>query len=949
MKKPSRNEPCPCNSGRKYKHCCQKQDEARQQALSSSAPAVPQVLDIAIRHHRAGNLHQAENLYRQILHVAPNHPGALHFLGLVAKQSGQLEAALELIGKSIACEPAYAEAHANLGNVLSQLGRTEVAIESYRKALSLKPDLAEAHANLGNALKQQRRFDEAVASYGRALALKPDFAELHNNLGNILYEQGKRNEAAASYRSALRYRPDFAEAHNNLGNMLNELGKREDAVTHYRKALASRPAFPEACNNLGNALNELGKADEAIASYRAAITHRPHYAGAHKNLGNLLRKLGDVEGAVASYQQALQFADDPEITEGFAQCIKNLFFTREIDGLRPLLARALSTPWARPAELANPAVSLLKLDPDIGRLIQRVNRAWPERLSYRELFGDTEFPDLVSSRHPGDQGDAAGATSSSATRSSLPPDLTLVSNDLLFRCLLENTPVCDIELERFLTMARHVLLDIAISASPAQANLGDSPVAAAAPREPAERGAAETFATSVPSVPCDQAAHTVANEQAFIFYCALARQCLINEYIFECTNEECGKVEALRKRISAALDVESPVSALWVVAFAAYHPLIDLPSRQTLLGLFPNIPASGASSSASDLSGSSAAHAVAALLAQQVREPLEEQKNRSLIPCLTPVAESSRPVQRQYEQNPYPRWVKLPAAGQRVSLDEDLRRRFPFARFQPTGPMSPCGEGADGGIDILVAGCGTGQHSIATGRRYRNARVLAIDLSLASLCYAKRKTDESDLENITYAQADIMALDPAAPGARMFDLIESVGVLHHLADPLAGWRKLLSLLRPGGFMRLGFYSALARQNEMAGQDFGRNFLASFGREVADVTPQDIRMCRQAMMMTGNTGAFRQVLSARDFYTTSECRDLLFHVQENCYTLPQIKEYLAQLDLSLIGFSLDSDIMARYAQLFPHDSTQTDLDSWHLFETRNPDTFTGMYQFWVQKT
>lgn len=882
-----------------------------------SASALSQALDMAVEYHRAGNLHQAETIYRQILRMAPSHPGALHFLGLIAKQSGQLEVALELIGKSIASEPAYAEAHANLGNALCLVGRVESAIASYRTALSLKPDLAEVHANLGNALIQQRRFDEAAASYERALALKPDLAELHNNLGNVLYQQGKRHEAAASYRSALRYKPDFAEAHNNLGNVLNELGNREDAVVHYRKALASQPAFPEACNNLGNALNGLGKTDEAIASYRAAITHRPRYAGAHKNLGNLLRKLGDLEGAVASYQRALRLTDDPETTEGFVQCIKNVYFTREIDGLRPLLARALSTPWGRPAELTNPAVSLLKLDPGIGRLIQRANCAWPGRLSRHELFEDAEFSSVASSPHPGDPGDpgnAAGVTPPLGMQSSLPPGLALACNDILLRCLLENTPVCDIALERFLTMARHILLDMAISICPEQPN-------------------------------------AAFNERALVFYCALARQCFINEYIFECTSEECDKAELLRERIGAALDTESPVPAPWLIAFAAYRPLTDLPPAQTLLDLFPDISAPSVSSSASDTPGSSAAHAMAALLAQQVREPLEDQKNRSLVPHLTSIADSSRLVQQQYEQNPYPRWVKLPAAAQRVFLDEDLRQRFPFARFQPmepTSPRDPGGEKAHEGIDILVAGCGTGQHSIATGQHYRDARVLAIDLSLASLCYAKRKTDESSLENIAYAQADIMALDPAALGGRTFDLIESIGVLHHLADPLAGWRKLLSLLRPGGFMRLGFYSALARKNEIAAQDFVRNLLASFGRKAKDATPEDIRRCRQEMMTAGNAGAFRQVLSARDFYTASECRDLLFHVQENCYTLPQLKEYLAQLGVSLIGFSLDPDIMARYAQQFPDDSAQTDLDNWHLFETGNPDTFAGMYQFWVQK-
>ena len=211
----------------------------------------------------------------------------------------------------------------------------------------------------------------------------------------------------------------------------------------------------------------------------------------------------------------------------------------------------------------------------------------------------------------------------------------------------------------------------------------------------------------------------------------------------------------------------------------------------------------------------------------------------------------------------------------------------------------------NGGIDILIAGCGTGQHAIATAQRYQNAKVLAIDLSLTSLCYAKRKTRGLGLENIDYAQADIMSLDSAG-SVGMFDVIEAVGVLHHLRNPLAGWRKLLALLRPGGFMRLGFYSACARRNETA----ARQFIAEHGYKA---TPEDIRRCRQDLTAGENAVRFRPILSARDFYTMSECRDLLFHVQEHCLTLPQLKDNLRELDLAFIGFSLDVETLKRYAE------------------------------------
>ena len=111
--------------------------------------------------------------------------------------------------------------------------------------------------------------------------------------------------------------------------------------------------------------------------------------------------------------------------------------------------------------------------------------------------------------------------------------------------------------------------------------------------------------------------------------------------------------------------------------------------------------------------------------------------------------------------------------------------------------------------NILIAGCGTGQHSILTATRFKDSKVLAIDLSLSSLSYAKRKTQELGINNIEYLQADILDLGKLG---RQFDIVESGGVLHHMQDPVAGWRVLTDCLKLGGLMRIGLYSELARQH-----------------------------------------------------------------------------------------------------------------------------------------
>jgi SAM-dependent methyltransferase len=243
---------------------------------------------------------------------------------------------------------------------------------------------------------------------------------------------------------------------------------------------------------------------------------------------------------------------------------------------------------------------------------------------------------------------------------------------------------------------------------------------------------------------------------------------------------------------------------------------------------------------------------------------------------------------------------------------------------------------------ILVAGCGTGQHVLGTASKFLNARVLAVDLSLNSLSYAMRKTDELGLSNIEFAQADIMELGTLD---QQFDLIESVGVLHHLGDPVAGWQILVDRLCEGGLMKIGLYSELARQCVVA----GRSMIAEKGYTGA---PEDIRECRQDMIIMAEEGdpEMAKLCGGLDFFSLSNCRDLLFHVQEHRFTLPQIAEALKDMNLEFLGFEVaDPRTLRAFRDAHPEDGAQTSLSQWHEFEVENPATFIGMYQFWCRKT
>ncbi len=238
---------------------------------------ISEALAIAIQHHQAGRLQAAEQIYRQILAVEPNHADALHLLGVASYQLGEYEA----------------------------------GIECMRRAIALMPNRADAHDNLGKALRERGRLAEAVACCQRALELKPDYAEAHNNLGAAFQEQGKLDEAVACYRRALQLKPDYAKAHNNLGIAFTDQGKLDEAIACYRRALQLKPDYDEAHNNLGAAFHNQGKLDEAIACYRRALQLKPDYAEAHKNCGHAWLLAGDWQRGWPEYQWRWQTRNFP--------------------------------------------------------------------------------------------------------------------------------------------------------------------------------------------------------------------------------------------------------------------------------------------------------------------------------------------------------------------------------------------------------------------------------------------------------------------------------------------------------------------------------------------------------------------------------------------------------------------------------------------------------------
>ncbi len=762
----------------------------------------------------------------------------------------------------------------NEGNALEEKGRVAEAMARYEAAVQVDPRCARAHLNRGNVLLARNQLDEARSAYQLAAACDTHYAAAPFNLGNLNYRAGEYERALRDYQVAIDIKPDFADAFVAMANALDSLGRTAEAVQSYERALAINPAYAEVHFNLGVLATTHGRLHEAANSLRSAIDIRPDYASAHLALGRVLGSLGNLDAAETSLRSALSL--EPESAEvlcnlamillsrgkasealqlmmrtlervltwttktAFASCIARAKFLPNDSKTRAALTTAISETWGTPYELCPPAVALIMLNQSIANCVRRANVSWPARLPKAVLFGADGLPILAA--------------------------------DPLLHALLEATPMTSIEFERFLTCARHALLEIASS----------------------------------------EQAPDASDTVGLPFFAALTRQCFVNEYIFDCSDSERLVAVACRTRLQALLDADAAVAPFLLLAVAAYFPLYSLSNPTRLLAARGPGP-------------------IDEILRQQISEPLEERTLGEDIHCLTEIASgASAKVRDQYEQNPYPRWMKLPIQREALRFNEELRRLLPLARFTPMPD--------DSAPEVLVAGCGTGAQAVLVAQQFRDVRVLAIDLSVSSISYARRKTQELGIANVEYAQADILKL---ADVARMFDIIASVGVLHHLADPFNGWRILLSRLRPGGFMDLGFYSEIARRHVVK----VRELIAARGYAS---TPDEIRRFRQDRAAWEASFELQYLSRSPDFYSTSECRDLLFHAQEHRLTLGQIESFLSEFGLHFIGFELDARVLHQYRSRFTDDPSGTNLRNWAHFEADNPDTFAAMYRFWIQK-
>ncbi|MEE4354953.1 MAG: tetratricopeptide repeat protein, partial [Desulfococcaceae bacterium] len=245
----------------------------------------------AISFHQSGKLTDAEKIYKTILNKYPEHPDALHLMGLISYQKGKHDDALDLIRAAIHAFPENPVFHTNLGVVLQSTGKAEEALSAYGKALEIRPDYAEAHFQMGNIRLYQKKYEEALSFFQKALEIKPDYADAYNNMGNTWKDMGRKDKAAQCYQKVLELKPHAPEAHNNMGNILKDQGELDKAVSCYREALKIDPDYPQAYYNLGFAYKEKGDLDNAVENYKKALELKPDYDKSCSSLVHQLQHL----------------------------------------------------------------------------------------------------------------------------------------------------------------------------------------------------------------------------------------------------------------------------------------------------------------------------------------------------------------------------------------------------------------------------------------------------------------------------------------------------------------------------------------------------------------------------------------------------------------------------------------------------------------------------------
>ncbi len=888
-------------------------------------PTIDQALQQGVAAHKNGQLREANRLYSAILKSHPKHPDANHNMGVLAVSVGKVEQSLQFFKTALKTNAAIAQFWLSYIDALIKLDRLVEAkgVLSEAKRSGAKGSGFDRLEHRLNELNQQQvgsnrvvpqvqnpthsQLKEVMALYNQGqlqqaleqsqvlIEQYPESATLWNLVGATSAQTGKLDHSILAFQKLISMKPRSSEAHNNLGNVFQQQGKLEEAIVSYKTALTLQPNFAAAYNNMGNALNKRGDLKEAIVSFKQALTIDPSYVDALSNMGNALQDQDKLDEAIEAYKKALSFAPN------YADAYNNMGNALEKQGKLNEAIRSYK-------EALVIAPNFATAHHNIGNALSEQNNmdgafeAYCKALSINPNLAETYnnigiiLKGLVFQKaNPSFQEIITSLLDKKRyvrPKDIAPACISLLKFEPKLMQLLRAMPLSYNGEELLSAIGDlcevHLLLKL----------MSECPL----PDLQLEKLLSELraklllFISDIPITP-----------EVLRFQSALALQCHTNEYLYCYNEDEFASVSHLEAIVEHELLSGQQPKPQYLLCLASYKPLSHYDWSDRL----------------------ACTNEIRDVFKRQITEPEYEiyLRPKFNVPG-EPNDNVSKKVREQYEGNPYPRWInlRLPLAQVGVSDIADQLKLKLFSH-EVSAVENP---------EILIAGCGTGQQSISTAATFKGSNVIAIDLSLTSLSYALRKTEEYGFTNIEYRYADILDLDKRQ---KQFDIIESVGVLHHMSDPLAGWQTLVECLKPGGLIKIGLYSELAR-SYIAGirAEIGPKFIGS--------STDDIRSFRKSIL-NSTQSSYQEIFASSDFYSLSSLRDLLFHVKEHRFTIPEIKAALLDLGLVFCGFEGDQ-IISQFQHAFPSSDDLYDLDKWFIYERANPKTFGRMYQFWCQK-
>ena len=748
---------------------------------------------------------------------------------------------------------------------------------------------------------QEKNFNSAQNLYKKILETDPNHKYVLFNLGVLFIRLEEYQKAKNYFEEAIRVDPDYFDALINLGVVLKELKKYQEAKNCFGRVIAKNHDHPDAHFNLGNIYKELEEYQNAIDCYEKVIQINPNHKKAHNNLGLVFEELGDNQKAISCYEKLITI--DPNFFNAFnnlAVIFKELGDNQKAIHCHERAIKIAPDNMGNLNNLGDLFIGLgeylkalncfdkvIQIDPNNQELLN----------SLTNLFQFIDINNIIDKNTP-----YLKKLFLFLFKNKYVYHKKITNNVISFLFKTENYNQTKAILNSKSLLLKNEIIQSLINEELLHLILQKSLLSSSFLEKLFTKIRCEILST------LDNSNKEFLKEY-LNFIISLAEQCWLNEYVYSQNENETKNLIKLKNKI----EKENEIDELEIAIMACYMPLNSskIITNKLLNYKSENILFND-------------------LIDVQIKEPLKELELKKSIKSFEEIKDSvSKKVREQYEEHPYPRWRYT----NRLLPSNFLR--WLYSEIKPNRIIY---NNHFNNPNVLIAGCGTGNHTILA-TRYKNANITCVDLSLTSLAYAKRKTDELDLKNIEYLHADILQLKKLD---QKFDIIECAGTLHHMKDPIAGLKVLLDVLEPHGFLKIGLYSEFARKSVIKAREFIKknNF---------NNTADDIKICRQLLINEKEDPLLQGAVRSPDFYSTSSVRDLLFHVQEHRFTIPQISKILKDFNLEFLGFIIpDPFIKQNFGKLFPKDINKVFLDNWHEFEKKNPDTFYNMYQFWVRK-